>query len=117
VYDPEPFVTPIEELENVGQNINTLADTVHNAGFLYGIAPATETIINPRSSDAFKETDWTKVDLFIMQMQVYGRNNGPQAVIDFVNDVGGNAKQINPNLILILQVNASFHLLLSLEHR
>jgi len=106
VYDPEPFVTPIEELENVGQNINNLADKAHDAGFLYGIAPATETIINPRSSDAFKETDWKKIDLFIMQMQVYGRNNGPQAVIDFVNDVGGNAKQINPDLKLILQVNA-----------
>ena len=107
-YDPEPFATQMDELLLWGEKSNDLADIVHERGFKFGITPAFTTLTDDRTKSQFDMVDWNNIELLVIQTQILGKNQGPQRVIDFMKDIGMKVKSENPNIILLMQVNASF---------
>ncbi len=104
-YDNEPnngnLSTPAAEATNPALSTNQIADVVHNAGFKYAITPSRDML-----QSEYREVDWTKVDLIVIQMQkITGEETSYHS---FLDPIVSYIKAKNPNTLVLVQVNPKF---------
>jgi hypothetical protein len=100
-YDPEAsnggLSTPPIELQSLGSYTSQAADTVHTAGFKFETDPTFGAL-----QGSYQSTDWTKVDMLIIQAQQHTSS------ADFNTVVPAELSWIssrNPNTLVFVQVN------------
>jgi hypothetical protein len=99
VYDIEHWeLTPKEEQDDPVSAFNKGADTVHSAGYKFGIAPDRIYLLQ-----YYKETDWKKIDLLVMQMQ---------RVVTDINEFSSSVREVaqfvraaNPGIEILVQIS------------
>ena len=99
VYDIEHWErTPESERADPLLSISRGADSVHEAGFRYGITPDADMLI-----DNYRKINWTEIDFLGMQLQRFSQN--AEEYSSLAEEIASFARCKNPNIEIFTQLS------------
>ena len=94
--------TPDNEIQDPGRYTNMAADLVHQANYKFAATPTAAILMQE-----YKQVDWSKVDLLIMQLQKATKDQ--ESFTSTVNQIASYARAENPHILIFVQINPSFN--------